>query len=45
MSPVYERIPLVAGPVIVDEPTCTAALHTGIHLTVGIHGELRIDIA
>ncbi len=47
---VYERASLgvglaIAGPAIVEEPTCTTVLHSGDRLTVGPHGELRIDVA
>ena len=46
---VYERAALVKGtqlpgPAIVEEPTCTTVLHPGDILTVGRHGELRIEI-
>ena len=47
---VYERASLgvglvLSGPAIVEEPTCTTVLHSGDRLTVGPHGELRIDVA
>lgn len=47
--PVYERSSLIVGlslpgPAVVEEPTCTTVLHMGDVLTVGRHGELRIDI-
>ena len=46
---VYERAALVKGmqlpgPAIVEEPTCTIVLHPSDILTVGRHGELRIEI-
>ncbi len=48
--PVYDRRVLgigmtLPGPAIVEEPTCTTVLHQGDDLTVGRHGELRIDIS
>ena len=47
---VYERASLgvgvvLAGPSVVEEPTCTTVLHSGDRLTVGPHRELRIDVA
>ncbi len=47
--PVYARADLrvghsLAGPAIVEEPTCTTVLQAQDHLTVGRHGELHIAV-
>ena len=34
----------ISGPAIVEEPSSTTMVHSGDVLTVGVYGELRIDI-
>ena len=46
---VYDRMKLgagdsISGPAIVEEPSSTTMIHSGDVLTVGVYGELRIDI-